>query len=166
MPSKRLPFRLQIASLCTVLCTFSALSYANGIKKGDPNPGSIPNTILEEPTSLELTNLGGHKVYAGQDKLRNVQLAYLNVDFDCNGKAQVEGFKKTYKGNLDEVTKGTYDWSLRDDHARLKTELVAWSEEKNQEYWLPIAVIWKTALFHVLCNTQTVAANEYHSAVL
>lgn len=66
------------------------------------NPGSVPSTIVAELTSLNIAEMDsprGHKIFAGNE-IRgvlpgaefDVEYAYFNLDFPCEGDAEFESY--------------------------------------------------------------------------
>lgn len=103
-----------------VLVQTSAQAAENpdGVQQGDPNPGSVPSTILAEMDSLEIANLGGHKIYAGTGHRRN-EPSYFNMDFDCDGTGTYETYFSDDHSFSSKIAKGTFEWTVRDDGARV-----------------------------------------------
>ena len=119
------PFTLAIL----VQTATQAAENPEGVQQGDPNPGSVPNTILGEVDTLEISNLGGHKIYAGTGHTRNSP-SYLNVDFHCDGSGTYEVYYSDIH-SYSSKKKGTLEWKIRDDGARVTTKVIEATEGKR-----------------------------------
>lgn len=98
-------------------------SGTGGLEPGDPNPGSIPDPILSELTTINIVDFGGFKIYAGPEDVGTSRLAYINLDFKCDGTGTFEAYPNNVVNFLI-VTKGNLTWEVRDDLRQIEITIV------------------------------------------
>lgn len=80
------------------------------------NPGSVPNPVLAELTTLNMNgDLRGHKVYAGPEFRIFQEYQYFNIDFQCNGNSGINGIYETYTPFDFGHVSGNFTWNRNEE---------------------------------------------------